>query len=57
MSDITLEMDHVFKKFKKGETYDSLRDLVPAAFGRLLKRARNGPLQMNSGRSGMFVSR
>lgn len=47
MSDITLEMDHVFKKFKKGETYDSLRDLVPAAFGRLLKRARNGPLNKN----------
>ena len=37
MSEVALEMDHVFKKFKKGETYDSLRDLVPAMAGWLLK--------------------
>jgi lipopolysaccharide transport system ATP-binding protein len=30
MSNIAVEVDHVFKKFKKGELYDSLRDLVPA---------------------------
>ena len=33
-----LEMDHVSKKFKKGEIYDSLRDLIPAFAGRLLKK-------------------
>jgi hypothetical protein len=26
MSDVALEMDHVYKKFKRGELYDSLRD-------------------------------
>ena len=30
MSDIAFEMDHVYKKFKKGQMYDCLRDLVPA---------------------------
>jgi lipopolysaccharide transport system ATP-binding protein len=29
MSDTALEMDHVSKKFKKGEIHDSLRDLIP----------------------------
>jgi ABC-type polysaccharide/polyol phosphate transport system ATPase subunit len=37
MSDVALEMDHVSKKFRKGELYDSLRDLVPALAGRFLK--------------------
>ena len=27
MSDITLRMEHVYKKFRKGEVYNSLRDL------------------------------
>ena len=40
MPDIALEMDHVSKKFKKGEIYDSLRDLIPAVTGRLLRRDR-----------------
>jgi homopolymeric O-antigen transport system ATP-binding protein len=30
MSEIALEFDGVWKKFKKGEIYDSLRDLIPA---------------------------
>lgn len=37
MSNVALKVDHVFKKFKKGEFYDSLRDLVPALAGRLIK--------------------
>lgn len=37
MSTVALEMDHVFKKFKKGEIYDCLRDLMPALFGKMLK--------------------
>jgi len=38
-------MDHVFKKFKKGEIHDSLRDLIPALTGGLLRRSRNGRLE------------
>ena len=30
MSSVALEFDGVWKKFKKGEKHDSLRDLVPA---------------------------
>jgi lipopolysaccharide transport system ATP-binding protein len=30
MSDIAVRMDHVWKKFRKGELHDSLRDLIPA---------------------------
>jgi lipopolysaccharide transport system ATP-binding protein len=37
MANIALELDHVFKKFKKGEIYDSLRDFIPALAGRILK--------------------
>ncbi len=37
MADIVLEMNHVSKKFKKGEVYDSLRDLIPALSRGLLK--------------------
>src|SRR5215471_3737422 len=38
MSDIAIRMDHVYKKFRKGEMYGSLRDLVPALTGRMFKR-------------------
>ena len=37
MPDIVLEARHLHKKFKKGELYTSLRDLVPA----LARRAVN----------------
>src|SRR5207253_488838 len=30
MSEIALEFDRIWKKFKRGEIYDSLRDLIPA---------------------------
>lgn len=33
-----LTMDRVSKKFKKGEIYDSLRDLIPAVTGRLFRK-------------------
>lgn len=45
MSDVALRMDHVFKKFKKGEIYDSLRDLIPALTGRMLRAHRKDRLQ------------
>ena len=47
MSIVALEMDHVCKKFKKGEIYDSLRDLIPAMAGRLLRRGGNEALSKN----------
>jgi lipopolysaccharide transport system ATP-binding protein len=40
-------MDHVFKKFKRGEQHDSLRDLIPALTKRLLKRRTNTALRDN----------
>jgi lipopolysaccharide transport system ATP-binding protein len=38
MSDIALRMEHVYKKFRKGEVYNSLRDLVPALTGRMFRQ-------------------
>ncbi|MAE64685.1 MAG: ABC transporter ATP-binding protein [Phycisphaeraceae bacterium] len=38
MSDVAIHIDHVWKKFRKGELHDSLRELLPAAFKRLVGR-------------------
>jgi len=38
VSDIALRMEHVYKKFRKGETYNSLRDLIPALTGRMFRQ-------------------
>jgi lipopolysaccharide transport system ATP-binding protein len=40
MSDIAVEVDHVWKKFRRGEIHDSLRDLIPALARRLFARGR-----------------
>jgi homopolymeric O-antigen transport system ATP-binding protein len=40
MSDIALDVQAVSKKFRRGELYDSLRDLVPAVARRLFSRRR-----------------
>jgi lipopolysaccharide transport system ATP-binding protein len=32
-------MDHVYKRFRKGELFDSLRDLIPAMTGHLFRRS------------------
>ena len=37
MSDTPLQVQHVFKKFRRGEMYDSLRDLIPALTGRVFR--------------------
>jgi lipopolysaccharide transport system ATP-binding protein len=37
MSDVVLQMEHVYKKFRKGETFNSLRDLIPALTGRMFR--------------------
>jgi ABC-type polysaccharide/polyol phosphate transport system ATPase subunit len=39
MSDVALTLSGVYKKFRKGELHDSLRDLIPALSGRLFRRA------------------
>lgn len=38
MSDVALEVSHVWKRFHRGELHDSLRDLVPALAKRLMGR-------------------
>lgn len=45
MADIVLEIDHVYKKFKRGEIHDSLRDLIPALTGRFLRSAQSAQLE------------
>ena len=37
MSDFALRMEHVYKKFRKGEVYNSLRDLIPAITGKMFR--------------------
>jgi len=37
MSDIAIRMEHVYKKFRKGEVFNSLRDLLPALTGRMFR--------------------
>jgi len=38
MSDVAILMEHVYKKFRKGEVYNSVRDIVPALTGKLFRR-------------------
>src|SRR5713226_6449515 len=40
MTDTVLDVQRIFKKFRRGELYDSLRDLVPALARRLVRRER-----------------
>jgi ABC-type polysaccharide/polyol phosphate transport system ATPase subunit len=45
MSEVALEFDGVWKKFKKGEIHDSLRDLIPALAKGLFSRKGEGNLE------------
>ncbi len=38
MADVALRMEHVYKKFRKGQVFNSLRDLIPALTGRMFQR-------------------
>jgi len=38
MSDIAIEVNHVWKRFRKGEIHDSLRDLIPSVIRGLFVR-------------------
>ena len=44
---VAFQMEHVYKKFTKGELYASLRDFLPALAGRMLKRAQPGGMKQN----------
>ncbi len=44
MSEAALEVQHVSKKFRRGEIYDSLRDLIPALTGRMFRARADGEL-------------
>ena len=41
---MSFEMNHVYKKFKRGEIYDSLRDMIPALAGQLFKAGKSSKL-------------
>ena len=45
MTEMALEFNGVWKKFKKGEKYDSLRDLIPAMTKKLLLGNHHAELQ------------
>jgi len=38
VSDIAVRTEHIYKKFRKGEIYNSLRDLIPTLTGRLFRQ-------------------
>ena len=37
MTDTALSMEHIYKKFRKGEIYNSLRDFLPAMTGKMFR--------------------
>lgn len=45
MPDVAIQLDQVWKKFKKGESYNSLRDLIPAITRGLFARDSRDRLQ------------
>ena len=45
MGEAALEVQQVFKKFRRGEIYDSLRDLIPALTGRMFRTRADGQLE------------
>ncbi len=45
MSDVMIAFDGVWKKFRRGERHDSLRDLVPAIAKRMLRRGTPSDLE------------
>ncbi len=45
MGDAAVVFDGVWKKFRKGERHDSLRDLIPSAIGRIFRPRRTDELQ------------
>jgi len=44
MPEIALGVHHVYKKFRKGEVYDTLRDLIPSLVTRVMRNGSNPAL-------------
>lgn len=44
MSEYALRMNHVFKRFRRGEQHDSLRDLIPSLVKRAVRKDRERAL-------------
>jgi lipopolysaccharide transport system ATP-binding protein len=44
MSDFALRMNHVFKRFRRGQQHDSLRDLIPSLVKRAVRKDRERAL-------------
>jgi ABC-type polysaccharide/polyol phosphate transport system ATPase subunit len=44
MSEIALRVDHVYKRFRRGEQHDSLRDLIPSLVKRAVRKDRERSL-------------
>jgi lipopolysaccharide transport system ATP-binding protein len=44
MSEYSLRLDHVYKRFRRGEKHDSLRDLIPSLVKRAVGRDRDRAL-------------
>ncbi len=40
MTDYAFRMDHVFKRFRRGDQHDSLRDLIPSLVKRAVRKDR-----------------
>ena len=45
MSNVAIDFCHVYKKFKKGEKFDSLRDFIPYLTRKFISAATNGDLR------------
>jgi lipopolysaccharide transport system ATP-binding protein len=45
VSDTAIHVDHVWKKYRKGELHDSLRELIPAIGRRILRGAQRDQLK------------
>jgi ABC-type polysaccharide/polyol phosphate transport system ATPase subunit len=45
MSDHALRMNHVYKRFRRGERHDSLRDLIPSLVKRAVRKDRERALE------------
>jgi len=47
MGDVAIHFDHVYKRFRRGEFFDTLRDLIPALVRSALRRDRERELAEN----------
>jgi len=47
MNDVAIRFNHVYKRFRRGELFDTLRDLVPALVKSALRRDRERELAEN----------